>query len=115
MKEIRRYSEAFKLQVIEAIESGKYENCHEAALTYGIKGDSTVYNWVRKYGRNHLIGKVIRVETPDERREIKRLKEENKKLKNSVSDLYHEMRINKELFVMVCEKTKTDPSEFKKK
>lgn len=48
-------------------------------------------------------------------KEIRRLKEENKKLKNSVSDLYHEMRINKELFVRVCEKTKTDPSEFKKK
>ncbi len=115
MREMKKYSEAFKLQVVHAIESGKYSSCHEASIVYGIRGCSTVHNWVREYGKNHLIGKVVRVETADERQEIRRLKEENKKLKSALADTHIDLRLEHEFLKYACEKMGTDINEFKKK
>lgn len=74
MKKIIRYSEAFKLRVVRAIEQGEVDNCSQAREKYGVGGASTVEQWVRKYGMNHLIGKVIREEKSEEKNELKRLK-----------------------------------------
>lgn len=43
------YSMSFKLQVVQEIERGEL-SAREARLKYGIQGDSTVVNWLRKYG-----------------------------------------------------------------
>ena len=37
MRETIRYSEAFKLQVVREIETGKYGNCNAASEAYGIR------------------------------------------------------------------------------
>ncbi|MBN1867335.1 transposase [Candidatus Sumerlaeota bacterium] len=63
----RRYSEAFKIQVISELEAGKLRSRCHAQRRYGIAGNSTVYKWLRKYGKQHLLPGVLRVETPDER------------------------------------------------
>ena len=52
-----KYSEAFKLQVVNEIESGRVSSIHAASVRYGIGGGETVKSWVRGYGRNHLIRK----------------------------------------------------------
>ncbi|MDI7189652.1 transposase [Leptospira santarosai] len=57
MTTITRYSEAFKRKVIQSIEDGKY-NQTQAMKHYGIKGSVTVWGWLKKYGKNHLIGKI---------------------------------------------------------
>jgi transposase-like protein len=115
MKEIRSYSEAFKLQVVHELESGKFGSCFEASSTYGIKGASTVYNWVRKYGKNHLIGKVVRVETLNERQEIKRLKEEVRELKLALADANLDLRIERGYLKLACRDIGTDVEKYKKK
>ncbi len=115
MKEMKSYSEAFKLQVVHDVESGKFGSCYEAASTYGIRGDSTVYRWVRKYGKSHLIGKVVRVETLSERQEIKRLKEENKKLKSVLADAHVDLVIERGYLKLACDKMGTCVEEYKKK
>ena len=66
-----RYSEAFRLQVVREIEVGKHRSCNAASEAYGISGSMTVQRWVRAYGRSDLIGKVMRVETPEERSELR--------------------------------------------
>lgn len=71
-----RYSEAFKQKIVEEIENG-HRSAHEVQRKYGIKGNGTVCRWLRKYGKNYLIGKVIRVETIDEKSIIK---EQEKKI-----------------------------------
>ena len=59
-----RYSEAFKMAVVQELE----ENDLPFACVrkkYGIKSDATVATWTRKYG-NGTRGKVVRVEKPEE-------------------------------------------------
>ena len=85
-KTTKRYSDCFKLQVVEEIE----KNCltiDACRLKYGIGGGSTIQRWVRKYGKQHLLNKIVRVETRDEIDELKRLRAENKALKEAYADL----------------------------
>src|ERR1039457_1686151 len=67
-----RYSEAFKMEVVRELEEGGIA-FDAISLKYGIKGSETVSRWVRQYG-NGTRGKVIRVESPGEINELRRLK-----------------------------------------
>ncbi|MCK5077849.1 MAG: transposase [Calditrichia bacterium] len=88
-KEWIRYSEAFKQKVINEIEEGKH-SIGEARKIYDIKGYGTIYEWIKKYGKNHLIGKVVRIEMKGEKDRLKELEKENKRLKEAMSDMYME-------------------------
>jgi transposase-like protein len=57
--QVIRYSEGFRLQVIGELESGKLKSVESARRRYDIKGSSTIQKWLKKYGKNHLINKVI--------------------------------------------------------
>lgn len=117
MKEvIMRYSDAFKRQVVEELESGKLKNQNEAREYYGISGGSTVGSWLRKYGKPHLLRRIVTVQTPEERNQIKALKQEIKKLEKALSYTAAEAAINKAYFEVTCEKFGvTDFEGFKKK
>jgi len=116
MIKIMRYSEAFKLQVVREVEEGKYESCYKASHAYGIVGGDTVQSWVCKYGKNHLLNKVIKVEKPKERNELKELKSRIRKLESALSDTHIDLIIEKEYFKMACEAAGIDDiEEFKKK
>jgi transposase-like protein len=65
------YSEAFKRQVIEELERGKFASIYEASRAYGIKGSITINRWVQKYGHRDLLPKRVRIETLKERDELK--------------------------------------------
>lgn len=54
-----RYSEAFKRQVVEELEGGRYRSVEEVRKKYGIGGGDTVQKWVKKYGREHLSRKLL--------------------------------------------------------
>ena len=86
-----RYSEAFKQKVIKEIEEGKH-SIGEARKIYDIKGYGTIYEWIKKYGKNHLIGKIVRVEMKGEKDRLKELEKENKRLKEAMSDMVMENR-----------------------
>ena len=45
----RDYSMAFKMQVIGEVERGEL-NQDQAARKYGIQGNSTILQWIRKHG-----------------------------------------------------------------
>ena len=46
------YSEAFKMQVVNELDSGKYDTISGAARAYEIRGGDTVRKWIIKYGKN---------------------------------------------------------------
>ncbi|MDR0349545.1 MAG: hypothetical protein LBH90_08665 [Tannerella sp.] len=46
-----------------------------------------IQSWLRKYGERNLLNKTIRVETMEERDELKRLREELKALKLAYANL----------------------------
>ena len=86
MQSAIRYSEAFKLQVLRELEEGRFATRAAAYRAYGIRGQGTIESWAMKYGMNHLIGKVIRVETPKEVSELKALRKRVKDLEKALAN-----------------------------
>jgi len=108
-----RYSEAFKLQVIEQIENGRYTQ-NQAARVYRCS-QSTIHGWLKSYGRNHLLNKIVRVETMNETDRIKQLEKQVKELKSHLADAYVDKKISQSYFELACRELGIDPDEFKKK
>jgi transposase len=113
--EVVLYSEALKLQVLEELEQGRWKSASEAAEAYGIGGANTVVQWARKYGKGHLLRKVVRVDREEEPRELKRLKERVRQLEGALADAHMDRALNQAFFEQLCRQVKVDPEEFKKK
>ena len=84
-KPVNRYSMAFKLRVVDDVESGLL-NAEEARRLYGIGGRNTVHEWIAQYGKNIRIGKKVYIMTQKEENELLRLKRENNYLKNCLEN-----------------------------
>ncbi len=110
-----KYSEAFKLQVVDDLESGRFRCPYEASRAYGIGGAVTVSRWVRQYGRSHLLKKVVRVEKSGEPRELKRLRDRARELEALVADLTMDRALAQAALAIHCEQYGDDPELFKKK
>ena len=78
-KVIRRYSEPFKLKILDELSKGKHTKS-ELCKLYSI-APTTVNEWIKKYNRKDLMNTRIKVETKDEISRIKALQKENEKLK----------------------------------
>jgi transposase-like protein len=81
----RKFSAAFKKQVVREFERGCL-NKDQLQSKYGIKGNSAVLNWCRKYGRfayvkNDSIGRPMK--DPQKQR-IKELEEKLKKAEEKI-------------------------------
>lgn len=106
-KTIVRYSISFKQQVVKEIEEEGL-GIAEAARRYGIKGGSVIQTWLRLFGKNHLLNKVIRVETKDEKDRLKALEAEIKRLKLALADSTMENRVLNEVIKQAGKHYKTD-------
>ena len=78
-KVIRRYSEPFKLKILDELSTGKL-NKSQLGKLYGIN-PTTINEWIRKYNRKDLMNTRIKVETKDEITRMKALQKEIKQLK----------------------------------
>lgn len=114
-KIVVRYSEAFKMQLIQELESGKLDSIEHARRSYGIAGTTTIQKWLKKYGRNDLRAKVVRVEKPNEQDQIKRLRNEVKALRSALAETQVENLVNRSVYEVLCNEVGVDPGEFKKK
>ncbi len=112
---VMRYSMGFKQQVIEQLESGRFGSIDEAKEHFGIRGDYTIQRWLKKYGRNHLCAKVVRVEKPDEKNRIRELKKQVRQLKEALGQTQAEKIIGEEFLKIACEQLGQDVEKFKKK
>ena len=111
-----RYSEAFKLQIIKGIERGEYRSLKEVREKYGIGGGSTIHNWLKKYRRDDILPKKVRIEMPDEISRIEKLKKRNRELERALADAKIEEVLLKAYFEVVCEDAGIkDISAYKKK
>ena len=82
-----RYSQAFKQKVVSEIESGKI-TVADARKIYDIAGHGTIENWLKKFGKNHLLAKVVRVEMKDEKDKIKELEREKRQLESALAQAH---------------------------
>ncbi len=80
-----RYSISFKQKVIKEIEEDGF-GIGQVARRYGIRGNGTIQKWIKKYGKNHLLNKIVRVEMKGEKDRVKELEAEIKKLKITLAD-----------------------------
>jgi hypothetical protein len=112
---IVRYSISFKRQVIKELETGRFSSIREAQAHYGISGMGTIQNWLRRYGRNELCPKVVRMEKPDEKDQIRHLKHQIRQLKEALGQTQAEKVIGDEYLKIACEDMGVDVESFKKK
>ena len=81
-KTYRRYSEAFKRQVVSEYESGVSVNALKKK--YGIGGSETINLWIEKYARDGYRHELIRIQTADEIDQIKRLEKRIEELERNL-------------------------------
>ncbi|WP_373494398.1 transposase [Aquiflexum sp.] len=103
---VNRYSIGFKRQVVEEYESGS--SISYLQKKYGIGGATTVQKWVRHFGKDHLLNKIVRVETMDEKNRLKQLEQENKKLKEALADSIIANKCLETLIEVANEEYRTD-------
>jgi transposase len=86
-KIFRRYSTAFKQKVVTEIEYGKL-TINQAKRVYDIRGDGTIQIWLRKFGKTHLLNKVIHIEMKNEPKRIKELEKQKKQLESALAQAH---------------------------
>lgn len=91
------------MQVVQELESGALSTVAEARRRYGIRGKGTVQYWLRKYGKNHLRNKVIKVQTPNDRDQVQVLKKRIRELEKSLADTQVSAVLNDSYYKIVCE------------
>lgn len=80
-----RYSEAFRTKILDDIQHGR-NTITEVTSLYGIP-KQTIYRWIHNYGDDRIIARTVRIELKGEVRMVKKLKQENKELKDAVAKL----------------------------
>ena len=111
-----RYSESFKLQVLRELEEGKFKNRFGAARAYGLSGATIIQYWARKYGKNHLLGKVVRVETPKELNEAAELRKRVRELEKALASAHIDSKLDAAYLKIACRAAGIeDVVAFKKK
>lgn len=114
MRDNKRYSEAFKLKVMEELRDAKWKSVREAATAYGVSGMS-VYNWMRRLGFEHLKGRLVFVKTRTEADRIRELEAEVGRLRMALADEVLDHRIDVEFLKVACRRAGTTVEELKKK
>ena len=115
MRETVSYSEAYKRSVVEKVEQGVYSSLSEARRKNGIKGKETLVHWVRKYGREDILPKRVRVETMSEIDEVQALRKRNRELEAALADAHMDWCIESALLDIACEGMGTTAEALKKK
>ncbi len=109
-----RYSEAFKMQVVRELEAGGI-NIAQIRRKYAVACRASIRNWLRQYG-NGSVGKVMRVETPQEQNEKEQMKRRIKALEKALADTNIDLALERQYTRLACERAGIqDVAEFKKK
>jgi transposase-like protein len=115
MRDVVRYSEAFKLRLVEDIAGGKYTSIEEARRRNGIRGFSTVSRRLKRYGREDMLPKRVKVETMDEIDELQAARSRIRELEAALADAHMEYCLERAFLDIACEQLGTSAEELKKK
>lgn len=83
----KRYSQAFKQKVVGEIESGVF-TIHQAQKLYRIGSNSTIRNWIKQLGKNHLLSQRVRIETTEEVNQFKQLISDKQQLESALANAH---------------------------
>lgn len=113
-KKVIRYSESFKHKVISEIEAGNL-NISQARIKYGIGGCETIQKWISKLGKNDLLCRVVRIESPMDIDQIKLLKSRILELEQALAQTQLECLQSESYLHQACQELGLDIESFKKK
>lgn len=113
--EVIKYSECFKRQVVADVECGRFASLEAARVHFGIGGAFTIHRWLRRFGRNDLLPKVVRVEMPEEADRIAELRKQIAELQRALGQTQAENLLNREYLKLACQRLGTEVEAFKKK
>lgn len=114
-RRVLRYSACFKRQVVDDLESGRFDSIEAARQHYGIGGMSTIQKWLKRYGKNHLQAKVVRVEKPGEADQIRQLKAKVARLEQALGQTQAQNVLNAQYLNLACEALGEEVEAFRKK
>lgn len=104
------------MQVLRELDTGRFATMGAAKRAYGIRGQGTIEAWAVKYGKDHLVGKVIRVETPKEVSEMKTLRKRIKDLEKALASERLDHMLDEAYLQIACRSAGIeDVDGFKKK
>jgi transposase-like protein len=112
---ILRYSECFKRQVVADLESGRFASVRQVRAHYQITGSTTVNTWLTRYGKSHLMAKVVRVEKPNEADQVLELKRQVASLQRALGQTQAENLLHAEYLKLACQRLGEEVEGFKKK
>jgi len=98
----RRYSEGFKLKILNELSSGKHSK-RQLSMIYGLRS-STINDWIKKYDRVDLMNTRIMVENQDEISRLKALQKEIEQLKKLLLKKDLELLANDSFMEVAAEK-----------
>jgi transposase-like protein len=81
-KTVKRYSEAFKRQVIREYENG--DSMADLKKKYGITGGSTIQNWIKKYAKQGFRHELVRIQSAEEADRVRELEEQVEELEQAL-------------------------------
>ncbi|HEY5571965.1 MAG TPA: transposase [Anaerolineales bacterium] len=70
-RKIKRYSEAFRQEVVREYEAGS--NIADLRKKYGIGGERTIQGWIEKYSHSGLRHQLIHIQRADEANRVREL------------------------------------------
>jgi len=73
------------VHVLRDLETGRFATIEAVKRAYGVRGQGTIEAWAVKYGKDHLVGKVVRVETAKEVSELQELRKRVKSLEKALA------------------------------
>ena len=124
-KTYKRYSEAFKREVVREYEAGA--SATRLREKYGIQGGSTVTQWVRKYGREGSRYELMVIQKPEEQNKVKALEQRIAELEKALAQVtldklmlestveVLEEELGKEVKKNSASRSSTGPTKNKKK
>jgi transposase-like protein len=82
---MKRYSEAFKRQVVSEYEAGF--SVQDLRRKYGVTGNGTIERWVRRYANAGLRHELVTIQRTAERERERELQQRLRELEAAVSQL----------------------------
>ena len=88
---VKRYSQAFKQQVVREYENGA--SSYSLRQKYGIGAHLTIKRWVEKYGRSGYRSELVVIQTVDDQLEVKAMKQRIADLESALAQSVLENRM----------------------
>ena len=88
---IKRYSQAFKQQVVREYEAGA--SVYSLRQKYGIGAHNTVERWVKQFGRSGYRAEVVHIQTVEDQLEFQAMKGRIAELESALAESVLENRM----------------------